>query len=234
MTNQNSKMPDRQRIHDAEQIYQRLVRIALQETLKPNPQLKNPALDLNVRVWRQAVLCRVKELGGAVLDLHRQGRHVTAAILARSLLETVALYYHIFIVLKEAIDTGNTRQAVDKLWQAGMGLHGGRKEGDKEGGTLKQYDAIEVKEFAKEFCALAGPARWSYDQLSEIVHPNCMGCVFAYAQPDRQNLSYRFGKDFRHIEINYDYVLEFALGFLELHYAEMDKLINEFMKLMQE
>jgi len=233
MTNQNSKAKNEQTIHKAEQIYQRLLHVSIQETLTPNPNEKNPALGLNLRVWKQSILCRVKDLTEAALVLHRKDCHVAAAILVRALLETVALYYHIFTGMKNAIDTGNTEEAVNKLWKAGIGSHSVSVEGKDRNGALKRYDAIEIKESAKEFCDLVKAARRSYDQLSEIVHPNFSGCVSAYAEPDTQTLSFRFGKDFRHVEINYDYVLEFAIGFFELHYADMNKLVDEFLNLLE-
>ena len=167
------------------------------------------------------------------MELHRKNQHVSAAILTRSLLETVALYYHIFTGLKSAIDTGNTKEAIKKLWKAGMGSYGGARKSKDKDGHIREYDAIRIEKFAKEFCELIPPARCSYDQLSEMTHPNFSGVVFAYTEPDQQNLSFKFGKDFGHIKINYDYVLEFAVAFFEMHYAEMDKLITEFMKLLK-
>ena len=214
-----------------EQVCRRLQQISRREEFSPEPSSVDPALLLNYRVWNQAVLCRVSELGLAALELRRQNKAVSAAILTRAILETVALYYHIKKVLEEAVNTGKTGDAVNKLWKAGLGRHSKLKLNNKmENIQVQWYDAIELKKFAEDLCNLSPEARDAYGKLSEIVHPNNEGCVNAYATPVQENLSFRFTGDFSYIESQFGHVLSFSLQLFENTRKDMDRLMEQFIQ----
>jgi len=222
---------DSENFSTSEQVCRRLQKIPRREEFTPEPSPVDPALLLNYRVWNQAVLCRVSELGLAALELRRQNQAVSAAILTRAIFETVALYYHIKEVLKEAVNTGKTNDAINKLWKAGLGRNRKLKLKNKQENTRAQgYNAIKFKKFAEDLRNLAPEAQDAYGELSEIVHPNNEGCVNAYATPGQENLSFKFTGDFSYIESQFGHVLSFSLQFFENTRKDMDGLMEKFIQ----
>jgi len=222
---------DSENFSTAEQVCRRLQQIPRREEFTPEPSSVDPALLLNYRVWNQAILLRVLELGSATLKLWNQNQAVSAAILTRAILETVALYYHIQNALKGAVDTGKTNDAINKLWKAGLGRHSKLKLKNKPENIQAQwYNANEIKKFAKDLCNLSPAARDAYDKLSEIVHPNNEGCANAYATPVQENLSFKFTGDFSYIESQFGHVLSFSLQFFENIRKDMDRLMERFIQ----
>ncbi len=194
----------------------------------------NPALLLNTSVWNQSMLLRVRELGNASISLWKQNRLVSAAILTRCLLETVALYYHIKTILEDVSNEKHpVSSAVTELWRAGRGRN--RRNLNllfkNAPNTTQKYEALELDEFRKALTQKSESLKYSYSELSEYVHPNAPGTSEAYTNPNQENLSFVFDGNFGHFSHNTGYVLEFGLNMFRQCWLEMEGLIPRFMEI---
>jgi len=194
----------------------------------------NPPLLLITSIWNQSMLLRVRELGNASINLRKQNRLVSAAILTRCLLETVALYYHVKTTLEDVInETRPASSAVEELWRVGRGrdcrnlklLFKGAPQ------TTQDYKAVELENFRKVLTQKCQPLKYTYSELSEYVHPNATGTSEAYTNPNQENLSFVFDGNFDHISHNTGYVLEFGLNMFKQCWLEMEGLIPRFMEI---
>ncbi len=215
----------------AADVLEALEQVPTRQQIGPDPSSTHPALLLNVSVWNQSMLLRLKELGHTVISLWHENRLVSAAILTRCLLETVALYYHIRAKLEDAVKTGQVKNAVEHLWRAGRGR-------DRRNWRLllkgppevnRGYEAIELEDFRKALTEKSETLKYSYSELSEYVHPNSPGTSEAYANPNRQTLAFIFDGNYEHISHNVGYVLEFGVRLFELCWRKMEELIPRFM-----
>jgi hypothetical protein len=212
-----------------------LDQIPISEELTADPNVSYPPVLLTACVWNQSMLLRVRELAHAVVNLYEANSLVAAAILTRCLLETVALHYHIRIVLTDAVGTFRVDRAIKELWRVGLGRDS-RNLKMLFGSALNPrpgYKAVEVEKFAKDLTQLtanSGALRYAYSELSEYVHPNAPGTSEAYARPNVDRLSFAFANDFAHVARNVAYVLEFALACFSQCWSQVSAIIPEFVK----
>jgi hypothetical protein len=218
-------------LQKAKEALEALDQIPVKEQLRPDPSSPNPTLLLCAHVWNQGMLLRVRELSHAVTRLCEADNLVSAAILTRCLLETVALYYHMQTVLTDATQTKHVEKAVEELWRAGLGRdRRNLKMLSEDAPSMKRgYEAVELKKFAKDLTQLAPGSKYAYSELSEYVHPNSTGTSAAYITPCPEKLTFVFAKDFGHISLNVGYVLEFSMEMFMRCWPQMEKLIPQFM-----
>jgi len=211
---------------EAEAILERLNQIPIEKELRPETDSIGPYLSVHIRPVTQAILCRVRELALSAICLYRQNKVVSSAILTRAIFETVALHFHLLATLVEALQKNDVQIALTELKRAGLGKFAG-------GTADKGIDAISIKEFAKELLQIEPKMRGYYEELSEIVHPNAMGTLLAYAKGDNKNLSFLFKEDFNHIALQAGGIILFALKFYEVNYEQMESKIPELIKLLE-
>ena len=216
-------IPDGELTFDnARTVLESLKKIPDQQAIGLDPNSKEFTLSLSIRQFSQAILSRVRELGEAALDLQADNKVVSAGILTRALFETVALFYHISETLKEPIRTGKPHQACKYIWKALLGEYRGGEKG---------FDAIKLRTFAVKLNDLSPSLRTSYAALCELAHPNYLGCVGAYTKLNREKFCFEVTENFDHIANVIEHPLSFALSFFEIHYAEISKVIVEFMEI---
>lgn len=218
-------------------LLQSLGEIQITKEFGVEPSSSNPALLLNISVWNQSMLLRIKELGNMSINLWQQNCLVSSAILTRCLLETVALYYHIETMLEDVIkNTCEINNMVKELWRAGLGRNRRNLKMlfncDLEKTT--DYEAIELELFRKALTIKCNSLKYSYSELSEYVHPNAPGTSGAYSSPNQKNLSFIFNGNFDHISKNVGYVLEFGLNIFQCCWSKMEILIPKFMEVYKQ
>lgn len=211
---------------EAESVLKGINQIPILKELRPESDVLNPYLSVHVRPLNQAILCRVKELALSSVCLYHQNKIPSSAILIRALFETVALHYHLLTILKKAIEDNDSKSALTKFYQAGLGKYSSNN-------THIEPKAIPIKKFAEDLCRIEPKMENYYDDLSEIVHPNAPGLIFAYAKGNPKNNSFLFEEDFNHIALQAGSILLFSLEFYESNYKEMETVLAQFINFFE-
>ena len=233
MSSLNNSQQSERCFQKAAHVLENLGKVPIIKEFRADPDSANPALQLNVSVWNQSLLLRVKELGDASISLWQQNHLVSAAILTRCLLETVALYYHIKTIIEDAINKARqVDEVAEELWRVGRGRDRRNLKLLYQGAprTNRDYEAIEHKKFREALTQKSEALKYTYSELSEYVHPNASGTSDAYANPNQKNLSFVFDGKFDHISRNVGYVLQFGVTLFEHCWSQMKKLIPQFVE----
>lgn len=137
-------------------------------------------------VVRGGLLWRSQELGSDAIQAFADGRLATAILLTRAVIENVALHWRLGDLLtrrKEA--TGS--ELSDTLTRMLVGW-----KNDKE--FPEAFNALTM---INHLDKIVPGVRASYDQLSEIAHPNYGGVHGLYAENDEENFVTRLGPNVR-------------------------------------
>jgi hypothetical protein len=133
---------------------------------------------------RECLLYRVAELGLSACNLVKGGELVSAAVLIRALLESVALLVLLDQRVREAVESGKI-QDLDKLVSSGL-------VGCKNGMT--PVEALNVLTILKHAAKRYDGLEQLYQQLSEMAHPNWGGLLGAYGTLNEAERLYQLSK----------------------------------------
>ena len=160
-------------ISEAEQKLHELSNLKKQCITAINPDNKDdiPKIVWKYDVFMQACIYRFTDIASVAIDAWKQSKHVPAAILARSMMETASASYWLLIKAKKAL-INNDMQTLDENI---MNLLFVAKIVDDLGKAQSIMNFIDTAD------KLLPNFRKVYDILSELSHPNNMGTKYAYS-----------------------------------------------------
>lgn len=162
--------------------------------MEPFLPTKVSAGDLNVwatapykaLVVRGGLLWRSQELGTDAIQAFADGRLATAIILTRAVIENVALHWRLSDLITQRKDTSGSDLS-DTLSRMLVGW-----KNDKE--FPQAFNALTMVDRLDK---IIPGVRDSYDQLSEVAHPNYGGVHGLYAENDEENFVTHLGPNVR-------------------------------------
>lgn len=134
---------------------------------------------------RECLLYRVTELGQSACDATKDGKLVSAAILTRAVLETVALLVLLDQRVREAVAESRQIKALDDL--VSRALVGCRNK-------ATPLEAINIRTILEHATKRYDGLAQIYDDLSEIAHPNWGGLLGAYGTLNEDDRLYELGE----------------------------------------
>lgn len=171
---------------------------------------------------RETLIHRIADLSDAVIKLYKLEKIVPAIIMIRSVFETSAVLFRLFIKLKNVSKTGDLHDINDFL---NKHLFGGRNKD----APVKSYNILTAIDHTdKEFENF----RIAYDDLSEFAHPNWSGLMGAYSDSYKNKYVLKLGKEEGRVPAIVS--LRLLVGSLKLaiyYYDEMEQHIIKFGKL---
>lgn len=170
---------------------------------------------------REALIWRTEELARTACDALERGDLTAAAILTRAVVESAALAWMLKSILAKR-DRYSPQEMNDQLMRVLMGTKSW-KDMPQPFHVLTCVDQLdkEVPGFRK-----------SYDQLSEIAHPNWNGVAGLYAKNDKVNHITSFGRDHDSTRQTAGMVanaLLGALGLFEFAYNKISDVMPAFL-----
>lgn len=140
-------------------------------------------LPLKALALREAIIHRVSELSEVACQLYESKKVISAFIITRSLIETVAILYFIYDKIKKV----NNNKDIDNVDHFFMRLLHGCRDIQELPDSYNILTAIDkIDKIFEGF-------RKMYDDLSEFAHPNSSGLTFAYSEVDMNNYKMFFG-----------------------------------------
>jgi len=124
-----------------------------------------------------ALSYRLAELSDSVCELYATNKFVSALILTRSLMETVAMLICLLGDLEKAVAHNDIKEINRLLRQATIG--------SRNPEILRRVTSRHVLDDIKELGKKWNGAMKHYEYLSDFVHPNVFGVVMPYVKPDR-------------------------------------------------
>lgn len=137
-------------------------------------------------VIRGGLLWRSQELGSDAIQAFADGRLATAIILTRAVIENVALHWRLGDLLTRRKETKGSELS-DTLTRMLVGW-----KNDKEFPVA--FNALTMIDHLDR---IIPGVRDSYDQLSEVAHPNYGGVHGLYAENDEENFVTHLGPKVR-------------------------------------
>ena len=132
---------------------------------------------------REILIHRTSALATAAVEMFEQRRLVPAVVLARAIVETVAVTFNLHKQLVEFCDSKDVEKIDDFV---SRGLVGERRSD----ASVKATNVLTLIDHVEK--ALPG-FRQSYDGLSEYAHPNWSGGLGAFGRIDRKALELHLG-----------------------------------------
>lgn len=142
---------------------------------------KRSKLPFKAALYRDSLLWRIEELGRAALQAYDLGDHVSAILITRGLMETVAALHSLHHRITHY--KGGDPDGLDKTL---MSMTLGSRSRDDRPDALNILGAID--KLTKKIPAF----RSLYDELSEYAHPNDAGTAYSFSVLTEQPLSARF------------------------------------------
>lgn len=137
-------------------------------------------------VVRGGLLWRSQELGSDAIQAFADGRLATAILLTRAVIENVALHWRLGDLLTQRKETKGSELS-DTLTRMLVGWKND-KEFPEAFNALTMIDRLD---------RIVPGVRDSYDQLSEVAHPNYGGVHGLYAENDEENFVTHLGPKVR-------------------------------------
>lgn len=132
----------------------------------------------------QAILYRVVDIAENTIPLWRNGKIIPVIILSRSLMETVSAAYWLICRISRHMDAGNWEYIDEDI----MRLSFSSSTVDKLPNPVNILNFIDVVNKS-----IPG-WRNAYDIMSQSVHPNSDGTIFAYSEVDEKSYDINFFK----------------------------------------
>lgn len=132
---------------------------------------------------REVLIHRVGELSMVAVDLYECNKLVSAFVITRAIVETVAMTYWLSKRVGEFLNSKDVQKLDEFLMRA---MHGSR-----DGTTpLESYNVLTaVDKMDKEYNGF----RKMYDWLCEFTHPNWSGALGAYGKINHEKYSLSLG-----------------------------------------
>jgi len=170
---------------------------------------------------REALIWRTEELARTACDALERDDFAAAAILARAVTENAALTWKLMTVLDERAKY--TPQKMNDLLMCI--LAGSRK-------WPEAPKPIHVMDCLREIDKKIPGALSSYDDLSEIAHPNWLGVSGLYSKSDEPNYIAYFGRGLRGADSSRGMIVNAilaSLGAFEYGYNRISELMHAFL-----
>ncbi|CUU43047.1 hypothetical protein [Blastochloris viridis] len=149
--------------------------------------LKKSKIAWKYATLRQAITYRIVDLGEAAIREWSDNNTLSALIIARAFIETVAFLHYILIHAEKALLLND----IDALDKNIMIAHfGGRHEHWK----LNGLEAINVLKALDVMTKKIPRTRDFYERISEICHPNSQGVSQFYSTLDRERVVVTFSR----------------------------------------
>ncbi len=120
-------------------------------------------------------------------ELFERKRVVPGAVIARALMETTALFYHVHKKASQALAQGNLADLDGFLIRCMSGNRLANGEPDSPN-VLTAIQAIDKEPGCERFADI-------YASLSEFAHPNALGSFYAYSSFDSESHAIWFGRN---------------------------------------
>lgn len=147
---------------------------------------------------RETLLYRVTELGEAACILYEHKKIVSAFIMTRSVMETLAMLYWLYTKIDGVVRSNELGDIDSFLMRAGFGWR-------DESMPAQAFNILKaIDEMDKQFPKY----RALYESLSEFAHPNWSSVHGAYAKTDKQHYVENLGPEFSELPL--------ALGLMSL------------------
>lgn len=160
-----------------------LITNCLPEKVEAAALTLNSKLPFKALCLRELLLHRVAELAATAVTLFEARKSVAAAVLTRSIVETVAVVYDLDRALTRFNEDKDSKTFDSFLTQALLG--------SKRPDSL--YQAKNVLTLIGHVDKVVPGFRKSYDILSEIAHPNHSGMLGSFGQFDERTLALNLG-----------------------------------------
>ena len=173
---------------------------------------------------REVIIHRVSELSESACYLFEAKKHVSAFIIIRSLMETVAILYW----LNDRIKKVNKTKHIGNIDHFFMRLFFGCRDDEKLPDPYNVLKAIDkINENFNGF-------RKMYDDLSEFAHPNWAGLAGSYSELDKKNFKVSFGSRTEDIPLSFGLApLTASLHIFKHYYNESGDLMPEFITICE-
>ena len=135
---------------------------------------------------REVLLYRLTELAEVACMLYEENRIVSAFIMTRCVMETVAMLYWLYKRIEQVVQSNDLGDMDTFLMRAMFGWRDDSMPAQAFN-ILKAIDQMD-----KQFPSY----RALYDSLSEFTHPNWSGVHGAYARIDKENFAEDLGPEF--------------------------------------
>jgi hypothetical protein len=182
----DTEVEDREVIESLQKLKNRLVK----EYSRKIPGV--PEIVWKVRSVYQCLIRRIIDAADSVRISWSANNMLATVTMARSLFETVAVIRHMRDAIKEAIETKSIenldKEVMQIVFAARHKFFSQRKGAQRAKNITATIDLMEESLYGKN----VGKLRDSYGFLSEAVHPNHLGTIYLYSEPD-PDLSMRFG-----------------------------------------
>lgn len=164
-----------------------------------------PKVVWKLETYTQGLVWRSVALGDGVCLSWSNGNHLSAAILARSVIESAAMAWLFRNQLSKAVETGDIEE-IDRV--AMSRVFSTRLQGFADGFTKAPNILSLIDKLDKEFMHAPKERmiRNTYDYLSEFVHPNWSSVTGLFGELDKDRKDMAFGdkrhaaeKTFRHM-----------------------------------
>lgn len=135
----------------------------------------------------EVLIHRIAELASIAVDLYEKDKLVSAFVITRAVIETVAMIYWLHEKVAEFLVSKDIQELDEFLTRAMLGSRDGTT-------NLESYNVLTAVDRAdKEFPGF----RKSYDHLCEFIHPNWCGALGSYGKIDRERFKLRLGSGVR-------------------------------------
>jgi hypothetical protein len=166
--------------------------------------------------FRESQAWRMEEFARAACDMFERGDLVVAVSNARHATECCAAVYYLMKLIESSIESGIVADLTEKIVRLQVGF--------KNNFAADMPEAINVltmiKKVDKDF---PGFLR-SYEDMSEIAHPNWAGSAAVFSQSDASTLITHFRRGIRDTESSLNLGLLCLTGSLEIFFFAYNRL----------
>lgn len=215
MENEDNQAKMREYLQKVEETYQRFTQ-ALVKRIDVASISTTAKIPFKAHVLKEALLYRTTELTGVAVDLYHQNKLVSTATITRSLFETAALCYYVYIHIKDVVDTGIISKIDGILMRASLGWK-------NDSIPMEAINVLTtIGKLNKEFNGV----EFLYNGLCEFTHPNWSGCEGSFSKLNTEEHYVEFTKQYEHVPKETILpALSAALLFFEEYYNKMADLL---------
>src|SRR5882762_4662157 len=193
-------------------------------------------LPFKVLVYREALACRMAELGRAAFKEFEKDKLAAAIVLTRAAVETSAALWYLCGKVEASVESAEVGDIDDYLMKMSMGIATDPPTDPKTGEAIMPRP-IKIGKFLDSVEKDIAGFKRQYGYLSEYAHPNWAGTIYLYSKFDKENGVADFGQNIREpdgTKITGVGNLSVALLMFERRYNHLSDLIPEFTKLCEE
>jgi hypothetical protein len=184
---------------------------------------KASSLAWKFAILRQCLTYRVVDLVESTMTAWGAGKWLSAIVIGRSVLETVALVHYVETQARKHLDA----KELEKLDQLAMREIYSAKAGDYL--LDEKFVATNILSALERFDKAVPAVRQYYDTLSEYAHPNAKGHYLLYGKLDKNERSVNFSPEQTRARGTVRHVTSACLGIIwaQLSLANLDQIITE-------